>query len=153
MIVYRICKAKYAKSAFAGTGGLDASGRWHHKGRPVVYAAHTLSLAALEHLVHLGRRDSKMSLVWVQATIPEDVAMEVLNPASLPKNWNASPPIEATREVGTAWLVESRSAILRLPSVVIEGEFNFLLNPRHSDFRRIAVSKPIPFSFDSRLFK
>lgn len=153
MIVYRICKAKYAKSAFSGAGGVDASGRWHHKGRPVVYAAQTLSLAALEYLVHLGRRDAKMSLVWVQATIPEDVAMEVLDPASLPKNWNASPPIEATMEIGTAWLAESRSAILRLPSAMIEGEFNFLRNPQHSDFRRVAVSKPMPFSFDSRLFK
>jgi len=60
MILYRICKAKYAKTAFSGAGGLDAPGRWHHKGQAIVYASATLSLAALEYFVHLGRADAKI---------------------------------------------------------------------------------------------
>ena len=151
MIVYRICKAQYAKTAFSGAGGLDASGRWHHKGRPIIYTAGTLSLAALEYLVHLGRRDVKMALVSVQAAIPDEIAIETVGLASLPKNWNASPPIEATMTLGTRWCVELRSAVLRTPSAVVPGEFNYLLNARHPDFRLIKVAKPQPFSFDSRL--
>ena len=130
---------------------MEASGRWHHRGRPVVYAAQTLSLAALEYLAHLGRRDTKASFVWVQATIPGDVDVNILDPATLPDHWNTSPPIEATMALGTAWLAASRSAVLKVPSAVIESEFNFLLNPRHPDFARIRVLKPKAFSFDSRL--
>lgn len=150
MIVFRICKARYADTAYSGAGGLEASGRWHHKGRSVVYASGTLSLAALEYLVHLGRRDTKISLVSVQATIPDDIPLMAIDKASLPRNWKAAPPIEATMALGDNWLVEARSAILKVPSVVVADEFNYLLNPRHPGFKRITVSEPAPFSFDPR---
>ncbi|MBI4207265.1 MAG: RES domain-containing protein [Betaproteobacteria bacterium] len=153
MIVYRICKARYAKTAFSGAGGREASGRWHYKGQPILYAAATLSLAALEYLVHLGRRDAKVALVSVEAAIPEAVVVEVVEVASLPKNWNSSPPIEATMALGTRWCVGLRSAVLKVPSAIVPGEFNFLLNPQHPDFKRIKLSKPEPFSFDPRLLK
>jgi RES domain-containing protein len=153
MILYRICKAKYAKTAFSGAGGLDAAGRWHHKGQPIVYAAATLSLAALEYLVHLGRRDAKVSLVSVRAAIPDVVDVEVIDVTSLPKNWDSSPPVASTMALGTEWCVEVRSAILKVPSVIVPGEFNYLLNPQHPDFKLIEISKPEPFSFDPRLLK
>ena len=153
MIVYRICKARYAKTAFSGAGGLDAPGRWHHRGQPIVYAAATLSLAALEYLVHLGRTDAKISLVSVQAVIPDDVAIEAADPASLPANWNSSPPIEAAMDWGTRWCREARGVIIRVPSAIVSGEFNYLLNPGHPGFKRIKISPPVPFSFDPRLWK
>ncbi|MBI2497892.1 MAG: RES domain-containing protein, partial [Opitutae bacterium] len=40
---------------------------------------------------------------------------------------------------------------LRVPSVVVPGEFNYLLNPAHPDFKRVKIGKPEPFSFDPRL--
>jgi RES domain-containing protein len=46
---------------------------------------------------------------------------------------------------------ESRSAVLELPSVIIPAEPNYLLNPTHSDFKRIRIGKPTSFSFDPRL--
>ena len=153
MIVYRICKAKYAKTAYSGAGGLEAPGRWHHRGQPIVYAAATLSLAALEYFIHLGRTDAKISFVSVQAVISDDAAIEVLNPASLPRNWNSSPPIEAAMNLGTRWCAQARSAIMRVPSAIVSGEFNYLLNPKHPDFKFIKISTPQSFSFDSRLWK
>ena len=153
MIVYRICKARYTNTVFSGAGGLEASGRWHQRGRPVIYTSGTLSLAALEYLVHLGRRDAKIALVSAQATVPEDLIAEPVGPASLPRNWQASPPGKETMAVGTTWLVEGRSAILRVPSALIAGEFNYLLNSQHPDFKRIRMSAPVPFSFDARLLK
>ena len=153
MIVYRICKARYAKAVFSGAGGLESPGRWHHKGQPIIYAASTLSLAALEYFVHLGRTDIRMALVSVHATIADDPAMEVVDPASLPGNWNSSPPIDATMDIGTRWCREARGAALRVPSAVVPGEFNYLLNPRHPGFKRIKFSTPQPFSFDARMWK
>ena len=153
MIVHRICKAKYAKTAFSGAGGLDSPGRWHRKGQPIIYAASTLSLAALEYFVHLGRTDTKIAFVSVQAIIADDPAMEVVNLASLPGNWNSSPPIDATMDLGTRWCLEARGVVIKVPSAVVPGEFNYLLNPRHPDFKLIKITTPEPFSFDLRMWK
>ena len=153
MIVYRICKARYAKTAFSGMGGLDSAGRWHRRGQPIIYAASTLSLAALEYFVHLGRTDTKIAFVSVQAIIADDPAMEVVDLASLPGNWNSSPPIAATMDLGTQWCLEARGVVIRVPSAVVPGEFNYLLNPQHPDFKLIKISTPEPFSFDPRMWK
>jgi RES domain-containing protein len=153
VIVYRICKAKYANTAFSGAGGLDSSGRWHRKGQPIVYAACTLSLAAIELLIHLGRTDSKIAFVSVRATIPDDFTKDSVDVADLPANWNSSPPIDATMDLGTKWCASTRSVAISVPSAVIPGEFNYLLNPAHSDFKLIKTSAPEPFAFDQRLWK
>jgi RES domain-containing protein len=153
MIVHRICKARYAKTALSGVGGLESAGRWHRKGQPVVYAASTLSLAALEYFVHLGRTDSRITFVSVQAIIPAELVTETVSPAALPRDWNSSPPIAATMDLGTQWCAEMRGAVIKVPSALVQGEFNFLLNPRHPDFPRITVSPPEPFSFDVRMWK
>ena len=153
MIVYRICKAKYAKAAFSGAGGLESPGRWHRKGQPIAYAASTLSLAALEYFVHLGRTDSKIAFVAVHAIIADDLAMEVVDLASLPKDWKSSPPIDATMDLGTQWCQDLRGAVIKVPSALVQVEFNYLLNPLHPDFKLIKISTLKPFSFDVRMWK
>ena len=153
MIVYRIGKAKYAKTAFSGAGGLASPGRWHRKGQPIVYAASTLSLAALEYFVHLGRTDSKIAFVAVHATIADGLEPEVVDPTSLPSDWNSSPPIDATMDLGTQWCLDLRGAVIKVPSALVQGEFNYLLNPRHPDFKSIKISAPERFSFDARMWK
>lgn len=153
IVVHRICKARYAARAFSGEGGLKSSGRWHRRGTPIVYAATTLSLAAIELFVHLGRTDSRVALMRIEAAIPDNLRVDMLDPASLPERWNASPPIAATMDIGNDWCVSGRSVALKVPSVVAPGEFNYLLNPGHPDFRRIKTSPPEVFSFDSRMWK
>ena len=151
--VYRICKAKYVGEAFSGNGGLYASGRWHHRGVRIVYTAQNLSLAALEYFVHLGRRDTAVRLYSISADLPDGVSVEVLDPASLPKGWNLSPPVEVTQNIGTQWCRAGRSAVLRTPSVLVPGEYNYILNPLHRDFARIQVHEPEEFQFDPRMWK
>jgi RES domain-containing protein len=68
-----------------------------------------------------------------------------------PENWRQPPATRSTREAGTRWVAESRSAVLRVPSIVVDGEFNYLLNPRHTDFTRLEIGEPLAFSFDPRL--
>jgi RES domain-containing protein len=45
---------------------------------------------------------------------------------------------------------QARSAVLELPSAIIPIELNYLLNPAHPEFKKIAIGKPVPFSFDPR---
>jgi RES domain-containing protein len=46
---------------------------------------------------------------------------------------------------------EARSAVLEVPSVIVQFEPNYLINPGHPDFKRIKIGKPVPFAFDPRL--
>lgn len=153
MIVYRICKARYVSEIFSGNGGLKSAGRWHDKGQKVIYTAQSLSLAAFELFVHLGRHDTKVSLVSAQATIPDSIEIEDVDRATLPSNWNESPPVSATAALGTQWLVEKRTAVLRVPSAIIPGEFDYLLNPNHPEFQHFSFSNTETFLLDPRLWK
>lgn len=120
-------------------------------GEPVVYCSSTLSLAALETFVHLGEEGRAIAFVFLEAVIPPGLRIEHLGKP--PRGWRQEPPGEASMEAGSKWFRERRSAALSVPSAAVPQESNILLNPLHPDFPRIAVSKPRPFSFDSRFWK
>jgi RES domain-containing protein len=109
------------------------------------------SLAVLEVLVHLsGVLPDKYFLG--SADIPDNVPVEEILAEDLPVEWATLIPAEqvATRRLGDAWVERQRSAILSVPSVIV-GERNYVLNPAHPDFTRIAFAEPELFRFDSRL--
>ena len=149
MTVWRIVKAKYADSAFSGEGASRVGGRWNSRGQWVVYTSGTLSLAALELLVHLN---PPVHFDWIAMAAEFDAGLvETLDSSLLPAEWRRFPVPASTGDFGDAWLSEARSAVLAVPSVIVPGENNFLLNPAHPDFQKIAISPPRPFAFDPRL--
>ena len=83
--------------------------------------------------------------------IDDDAWVESFPLKKLPADWRVEPPPPSTQRIGDAWVRAARSAILALPSVIISSESNFLLNPAHSDFKKISIGKPEPFAFDPRL--
>jgi RES domain-containing protein len=89
----------------------------------------------------------------VDASMAKLFATEMANQAAeiLPPDWQSEPPPPSTKALGDAWVQELRSAVLQLPSVIIPGESNYLLNPAHPDFKRISIANPEPFAFDPRL--
>ena len=152
MRAYRVTLAAYASSAaqtFSGQGGFVGMGRWHTAGRPVVYAARSLALAALETLVHLHRSTKIAPYVHLEVEIPDaQVEMARALPKELPTN------IGATRAFGDAWLARRSSAALVVPSIIIPSELNVVINPAHPAFDLSwVVAGPNPFSFDPRLTK
>jgi RES domain-containing protein len=150
---WRLDKAKWARSSFTGVGASFEGGRWNPAGLPVVYLSRHLPMAALEKLVHwpspLGSRVRFVAF----AVHFGDASIEVYPRSRLPADWNKKPLTDSTQQIGLAWAEESRSAILRVPSAIIPSEDNFLLNPAHSDFRKIKIARPVPFGFDPRLIK
>jgi RES domain-containing protein len=146
---WRIAKAKHALSAFTGEGAAKVGGRWNSRGVPVVYTSGTKALAALETLVHLN---PPVLLKYVAIRIEFD-ERHILRAAfkDLPSDWRVEPPPNSTKQFGDAWVRAGRSAVLALPSVIVPGEPNFLLNPAHSDFKRISIGTPEEFAFDPRL--
>jgi RES domain-containing protein len=98
------------------------------------------------------RRGQPLGIGYLIFPIEFDEALvEKLPPASLPAGWRDEPPPPSTKRLGDAWVKQARSAALELPSVIIPGESNFLLNTSHPDFKNITMGKPRTFSFDSRL--
>ncbi len=138
---------RIAHDIWSGRGAAIVGGRWNAPGVEVIYAASTKSLSMLETLVQGG--DFSVPRAAVEAVIPDDVAIETLAP--LPAGWRELDSSGA-REAGTAWAISGRTAVLRVPSVVVPDEMNFLINPRHPDAGRIAAGAPVPVEWDPRLF-
>jgi RES domain-containing protein len=147
---WRIVRAARRKSAFTGEGARVYGGRWNSKGIAIVYVSEHESLAALELLVHLtplAPTDRYLSfrLEW------EDELTEYFPVKNLPANWNAEPPIFETMQIGDEWVRAGKSVALAVPSVLSTSELNFLLNPKHPDFKKIKISEPVEYRFDARL--
>jgi len=151
MRVWRICKVAHAETAFTGEGTLLYAGRWHHRGTRVVYASESRALAALEQLVHLHRNRLPPRFVCFAVEVPDDVAITTLRATDLSSEWRRLPGPPELRDIGTRWAESLGSVCLQVPSAVVPGEHNFLLNPRHRDFGRLEIGGPEPFEFDPRL--
>ena len=146
---WRMVKEKHVATAFSGEGAAKTGGRWNSRGVGVVYASATRSLAALETLLHLNPPmmfDYKIIRVEFDESLVGRLKL-----AALPSDWKAEPPPLSTRRLGDEWARALRSAILAVPSVIIPEERNYLLNPAHPDFRKIAIGPPAGFAFDPRL--
>ena len=149
---WRIVKAKYAATAFEGEGSRRAGGRWSSRGLPIIYTAESAALAALELLVHLGHTRTLPEYVVFSCTFPESM-VETIQIDVLPYDWRLHPGPAALRRLGDDWARDRRSAVLKVPSAVIDTESNYLLNPEHRSFRRITISAPQKFELDKRLLR
>lgn len=134
---WRIVKAKHASTAFSGDGANKYGARWSSPGAAVVYVASSTSLAMLERLVHLQSSKELLNRYVIFEVSFDEALLTVTDPAALPKTWRQSPPGPAVRQVGDAWIASGASAILRVPSVIVPTEWNYLLNPAHLDFKQI----------------
>jgi len=136
--VYRIAKTSYIKD-LTGAGARLYGGRWNHKGTPLIYTSQTRSLATVEFLVHLSLPHAPADISMATIEIPDDVRPEVIALHSLPSNWRKKPAPSELADLGTTWAQAKRSLLLRVPSAVVEHEFNILINPAHPDMPRVAV--------------
>lgn len=153
LTVWRLVKEKHVKSAFDGEGARCFGGRWNTRGTPVVYLSSTLSLAALELFVHLTAEDSRLCFSAIPVHIPSDLAIHRLPVSKLPKEWRSEPPSDVCKILGSEWVGANTTLLLKVPSVIVPHEFNYVLNPKHPDFDRLKIHKAESFGFDSRMWK
>jgi RES domain-containing protein len=150
MRVFRIGAAVFTrtrKEAFSGQGGVYASARWHSAGRPIVYTAQSLSLAALEILVRLKQTNDIQPFYAYSMEVPDYL---ILTPKSLPVRWKSR--IAVSRAFGDAWLKTNNLPALRVPTVITPGEWNVLVNPLHPQFSlKWVATGPDAYTFDARL--
>ena len=152
MRAWRICKERFASTAFDGEGAFRDGGRWNSEGVRVVYVAGSAALATLEILVHVSDPNDLYRIPYVLIPVDFEPAL-VSEPASLPQGWHEDPPTLEASTIGDRWIESQASVLLKVPSAVIRSEFNYLINPLHPRFQDLVIGLPEPFQFDSRLRK
>ena len=147
---WRIVKTRYSADAFSGEGARLYGGRWNSPGVTMVYTAGSKSLATLELLVHLDNTSVLPSFSNCPVDF-DDSLVESIDSATLPRDWRQSPSPISLQAVGDDWISRGSSVVLRVPSAVTEGEYNYLLNPAHVDFKKLIIGRMEAFKLDPRL--
>jgi RES domain-containing protein len=144
MVLWRISRHR----DLSGTGGLKAAGRWHYAGHPIVYLAETPAAALLEVCVHTSANDVPPEFTLLRIEGP-DVEAPSIRIDDLPKDWRTR--LEATRDLGTAWLEKNESVLLRVPSAIVPETLNCLFNPSHRQAAEFRIVEALAYPFDARL--
>jgi RES domain-containing protein len=139
--------------SLAGDGALRTPGRWHSRGRRLVYCAQNPAAALLEILVHLeiGIHDLPVRYRLLKIQAPDDVPVERVSVDQLPSDWPER--TDVTRALGDGWLARGSAALLTVPSAIVPETFNVLLNPSHHHGKRITIVKIGEHGIDPRLLK
>ncbi len=151
--LWRVAKRRYPP--FTGEGGLYVAGRWHERGVRIVYTAGTKALSVLEFLAHLTPGSTPASATWWWLDLePSATPVETVDASGLPPRWKDVRHLRATRALGTGWIREARTPVLRVPSVHVPGEFNYLVNPGHPLAAPLLATAggPEDFTLDPRIF-
>jgi RES domain-containing protein len=149
MISYRISKTRYA-SDLSGEGARLNGGRWNHKLTPCTYCSESRALAILEFTVNTDIALIARALSITTFEIPDRSILEIPE-ASLPGNWKETPAPSSTKDFGTNLLTTARSLILKIPSIVVPEEFNYIINPSDPEIGLVKIISVRDFIYDIRI--
>jgi len=152
MIVFRLSKAAYALD-FSGKGAEKTGGRWNSKGVPMVYTGSSRALCTAEIAVHLPLGLVPAGYSLTQLEIPDRFGFEEPDLKLLTSGWKSFPYTRVTQQVGDSFIKNNKSLVMRVPSAVVQGDYNFIINPLHEGIAEITVVKTELFLFDERLFR
>lgn len=150
MKVFRLSRAVYA-SDLTGRGAEIVGGRWNSKGFPMIYTGQNISLCMAEIAVHSPLGIVPVNYELITLEVPEGEVSE-LPKDSLEESWRETLRMSETQRMGDTFLKKGEKLILKVPSAVVPGEYNFLINPRHPKMKEVKILKIVPFRFDTRLF-
>ena len=142
MIVYRTCREK-RKSDLSGVGAMIAGGRWNKKGIKVVYASESKDVAKKELQRGPTGKLIPPGYVYVHIEIPDDIdILEVTREMLSDVVWDKTPYAGlASQIIGSELLSENQYAVIKVPSVVNDTDYNLLINPNHPDVKKITIIK------------
>jgi len=149
MMIYRLATGSY-KDDISGTGAKIFGGRWNSPGMAVLYTAENISLALLEILVRTGRKNIPSSYRLLKLSVPDTVRMFTITETKLKRSWEDD--LAYTQWMGDELLKARETLLLKVPSAIVPEENNLLLNPTHSDYKKVKIISTSVFDFDKRLF-
>lgn len=146
-------RAAYARTPFDGEGAYRYGGRWSGPGTRLAYTSEHQSLAMLEYFVHLDPEDAPEDLVLATADVPDSLSREMIQVKDLPANWRETPAPPDLADIGDEFVRRAENCVLVVPSALAVNESNWLINPRHAEFRQVVIDTPAPLRYDSRMFR
>jgi len=152
MHLFRIAKTVYIRD-LSGAGPRRYGGRWNHKGTAVIYTAETRSLVTLEYLVHVPLPYEPRGLSIATLIVPDGASSRELRLSELPADWNRFPAPSRLADLGSEWVCGNESLLLRVPSAVVDDEFNLVINPGHPEMADVSIEDVTPYAFDERLLR
>jgi RES domain-containing protein len=152
MRVFRLSKRKYSKE-LNGKGAAKSGNRWNSKGTEIIYTAESRALAMAEVAVHLTLATLPSDYVMIEIEIPDNIIAKELILKELDEDWNNHPPNSITQKIGDEFIDSIKECLLKVPSAVVQGDSNYLINPYHPDFKKIEIIEITDFPFDKRIFK
>lgn len=149
MEVFRVSAERYADKLTAS----GVSNRWNKPGEFVIYAGSSRSLSTLELVVHRSNIQPglpyKMMVIYVPDT---DVIIKTISTNDLPENWRTLAAYSQLQDIGSKWYGSQDALILKVPSVIIPQEYNFILNTSHPQFTaNIQLISTEDYFWDERL--
>lgn len=151
MLVYRICRDEFTND-LTGLGARLYGGRWNSKGISMLYTSSSRALATLEVLVHMPATITLVDYSIITIDVPENSIEEI--PFSVIKSEYEIYGLNANfSQIGNAFCKKNNHLLLKVPSIIIREEFNYLINPSHKLFKEIRIKERKPFALDTRLVK
>jgi len=151
MIVFRLSKSKFAND-LSGKGAEKSGGRWNSKGTALVYTSESRALCTTEIAVHTPLGNLPLDYQLISIEIPENIHIQEIASADLPADWKSIPHVYSTQAIGDKFVADGIYPVLKVPSAVVQDEFNFQINPAHTDSHFVRIKIIEPFNFDERLF-
>jgi RES domain-containing protein len=152
MEVFRLSREKFA-TTLSGVGAALKGGRWNSPGIEMIYTAQNRSLAMAEVAVHFTFATLPDDYKMITIMIPDDLLVLEIIESSLPNDWRNFPHPVSTQIIGNSFIENRIAPILKVPSAITKGDFNFLINPYHEDFKKIQIQHIESFPFDPRMAK
>lgn len=149
MEVFRICKTRYSNKLYSS----GAANRWNAKGQQVIYTGSSRSLSTLELVVHKGSIEPTMNYkVMVISISDEDYLIKQIFIKNLPSGWRTLAGYSILQKIGSEWYNKQETLVLKVPSVIITHEYNYVINTEHADFKKkIKLVRSEDYFWDSRL--
>ena len=137
---------------------LSSSGsanRWNRRGQNVIYAGTSRSLVTLESIVHKSSiKPAAVYKVMVISVSDDENLIKRISVKELPKNWNTLTAYTTLQAIGSAWYESHETLLLRVPSVIVPHEYNFVINTEHTGFNKsVKLARVEDYFFDDRLLK
>jgi len=146
--LYRIGKCRFIDD-LSGYGASQSGGRWNSPGVYMLYTSESAPLALLENMVN-NTLQFRIPFCRLTLEIPGSPFPHI-DPEDLPAGWNAFPAPAALQAIGDHFIHLGKHLALRVPSAVMSGQWNYLVNPAHPEAGNIRIAGREEIFIDERL--
>ena len=147
MLIFRIIHKKFTDALFAP--GIE--GRWNSEGKKVLYCSESIPLAFMESMIRRQGVGFNSDFQIAHIDVPHTIAIKTIDISMLERGWNNPHDYTICQKSGDKWYDQHEELVLKVPSAVLNVCYNYMLNTRHPDFKKIKLKKLTPLMPDPRI--